>query len=198
MMLKNKTLCIVILFIIFISASCNKNNFDDPSNFDYIIRDGNVVITRYIGDNPNVVIPPKIENKQVTEIGVSAFRRFDLLESVIIPNGVTVIGASAFAMSTLLENVIMPNTITTIGMEAFGCCSSLKSITIPDGVTVIEERTFALCGFLVDIKIPDSVTTIGMNAFARCYSLSEESKQRILEIDPNIVFYTYYADGSLY
>jgi len=196
MIYKNKTLCVVILFTIFISASCNKNDFDNPADFDYIIFDGTVVIIEYLGDNPNVVIPPKIENKQVTEIGGAAFRHFDLLESVIIPNGVTIIEAYAFAGCSLLENVTMPDTIKKIGRVAFGSCRSLKSITIPEGVTVIEEKTFLFCSSLVDVKIPDSVTTIKMAAFSRCDSLSEESKQRILEIDPNIIFY--YADGSLY
>ena len=122
----------------------------DAKNFEFTEDStGNIVITKYIGKDTNVVIPKKINGKNVTEIGYGAFCGCDSLASIIIPDGVTQIGDFAF----------------------YGC-NSLTSITIPDGVTQIGDYAFCRCDSLTSITIPDGVTEIGSDAFGYCPNLT--------------------------
>ena len=79
---------------------------------------GTVVITKYLGNDAEVVIPSEIDGKTVTLIDDDAFRNNEKLKSVKLPD--TLIG---------------------IGVEAFAFCKSLESVNIPEGkveLTVID------------------------------------------------------------
>jgi len=73
-------------------------NYDPEKDFTAIaIDNGNSArITKYNGKNTEVKIPPRIENRLVTEIGEQAFIRKGLT-SVAIPDSVIFIGNMAFA-----------------------------------------------------------------------------------------------------
>jgi hypothetical protein len=74
----------------------------------------------------------------------------------------------------LLENLVIPNGVTEIRNYAFCVCTSLTSVTIPDGMTIIGKAAFAGCRRLKRITIPDSVTSIGTGAFSSgCTNLKE-------------------------
>ena len=148
----------------------------------------------------------------VTTIGRWAFGRCESLTSITIPNSVTTIGDGAFCNCGSLkefkgkyaadggrclikDNIIIayanasgstyaiPNSVTTIGYGAFDGCSNLKSVTIPNNVTTIGWAAFCGCDNL-RVTIPSSVTTIEVAAFYECDNLSEETKNKIREINP--------------
>jgi len=211
---------LLALALVFAATGCGKKDVaengvslvEEPaSSFEYEQMMGGVKITEYIGENTDVVIPAKIEGKQVVEIGhgafygcgsltsitipngvtsidSSAFFSCRSLTSITIPNGVTSIGNSAFYSCTSLTSIIIPNGVTSIGPGAFSGCESLTSVTIPNSVTDIGNRAFDGCKSLTSITIPNSVTDIGNFTFNGCTSLSEESKQQILNVNPNAVF----------
>ena len=124
----------------------------------------------------------------VTTIGEGAFSHCESLTSVTIPDSVTTIGEYAFACCSNLTSVTIPNSVTTIGRLAFAKCSNLNSVTIPNSVTTIGANAFRSCESLKSVTIPDSVTTIGVGAFACCDNLSEETKNNIESINPNVKF----------
>ena len=70
----------------------------EKDGFSYTINeDGNsVTISRYNGNGGDVVIPSEIDGKNVTGIGVAAFRECRNLTNVTIPDRVTSIGSGAF------------------------------------------------------------------------------------------------------
>ena len=72
----------------------------------------------------------------------------------------------------LVENLVIPNGVTSIGYSAFDGCSSLTSVTIPDSVTSIGHSAFSGCSSLTSVTIPDSVTSIGRFAFSGCKNLN--------------------------
>ena len=85
-----------------------------------------------------------------------------------IPDGVVNIAATAFKKCNLLTSIILPETVKSISFNAFDNCSSLTSINLPDGITSIGESSFAGCSSLENIHIPGSLTQIGRLAFASC------------------------------
>ena len=141
--------------------------------FEYEVNeDGGVTITKYTGNDTEVVIPSKIGGKKVTSIGNYAFEYCSSLTSVTIPDSVTSIGNYAFEYCSSLTSVTIPDSVTSIGSSAFEDCSSLTSVKIPDSVMSIEGGAFFGCSSLTSVTIPDSVTSIGNYTFSNCSSLT--------------------------
>ncbi len=111
----------------------------------------------------------------VTSIGVTAFKGFRDLKSIVLPSTVTSIGGYAFAGCLALESITVPDGLTFIGRDAFSGCAALSEIRIPDGVTSIGKEAFSGCESLSTVTIPDSVTTIGTYAFSGCSGLTSVS-----------------------
>lgn len=165
-----------------------------------VLTDGTVEITKYIGDDVDVVIPSKIKGKKVTSIGSYAFKKeyFDGpgldIKSVVIPEGVTNIGLDAFEECEYLEKVTIPSSVTHIRSYAFSGTPWLEAlkknndyvvvnnillastvtegeITIPDGIVTIAGGAFE-CTNITNVHFPDSVTVIENLAFNECYKLT--------------------------
>lgn len=155
-------------------AALPKLQETDPSYFIVVDCAGGCCIMNYTGpeDEGNVVIPSRIGEKQVVEIGVQGFLACQDLTSVDIPDGVVKIGRQAFENCVNLASITIPDSVTEIGLSAFAYCDSLTSVTIPCGVTEIGGDAFYNCYNLTDITIPSSVVKIGENAFERCRSLT--------------------------
>ena len=140
-------------------------------DFRYYYDAGNVLISKYLGNAEDVVIPSEINGKKVTAISHEAFLWCQSLTSVTIPNSVTEIGDYAFGYCENLKNIIIPSSVENIGSYAFENCTRLTDITIPDSVIKIGKAAFGNCRNLTDIKIPNSVKVIGDYAFSNCENL---------------------------
>ncbi len=111
----------------------------------------------------DIIVPDKINDIPVTEIGVNAFRDcYNValtlpdtitkinngafygcgLTSVNIPDGVEYIGEDAFNRAGGLENVVLPSSLKEIGKSAF-YKSTLKDASIPDGTEKIGTGAFS-------------------------------------------------------
>lgn len=141
----------------------------DASLFEFY--EGIEAITRYIGDDTEVVIPYEINGIAVTSISNYAFNGCFNLTSIIIPKSVIEIYPYAFA-SCNFTSITIPDSVITIGGFAFYECNLLSHIDIPDSVTSIGSYAFYNCSSLASITIPDSVTSIGSGAFGECSSLT--------------------------
>ena len=97
----------------------------------------------------------------------------ELINELIIPDGVTEIRDGAFYHCYNITKVTLPDSITSIGNSAFERCTYLKSITIPDGVTTIEAGAFESCNSLESITIPDSITSIKTYSLSGCIGLKD-------------------------
>lgn len=149
-----------------VQDAANEQLFD----FDFILNNTAVIVTRYNGTAADVTIPSRYQGKPVTTIGHAAFFN-SAVTSVTIPDSVTSISDDAFVNCPQLTNISIPNSVTYIGFFAFGSCTSLKSITLPSSLSSISGALFSGCSQLTTIHIPVSVTSIGNNAFVDCPSL---------------------------
>ena len=107
----------------------NKNNYIEIEGIEYVIVDGEAVVSGYVGNISEVVIPSTIEingtTYNVTSIGEYAFSGCSSLTSIMIPESVTSIGNSAFSDCSSLTSIMIPESVTSIGSYAFSRCSSL-------------------------------------------------------------------------
>ena len=164
--------------------------------YDLILTgEDRVVITGYVGERGDLVIPDSIDGLPVREIAEGAFRGNGTITSVVLPpiravlndtfrdcrNLVTVtlpdtlvfIGDSAFENCQSLLSIIIPNHVSYIGRSAFFNCLSLYSVTLPNSIESIERSTFLNCSLLASIKMPESIKYIVFQAFMNCSNLLE-------------------------
>ena len=119
----------------------NKANGDSPqgsvtdaANFEITENeDGTVTISRYIGTETDIVIPPQIGGKTVSAIGnvtgtTGAFEGCTSITAVVIPDGVTEIQDNAFYGCTSLETVTIPSSVTLLRNCAFCDCPNLRAV----------------------------------------------------------------------
>ena len=118
-------------------------------NYEYTEKDGKIRITKYKGNDTNVVVPVWIDGYPIAFI-----HRY------------------AFYGCTSLTSISLPDTLTSISSYAFSACTGLISISLPDSLTSISSYAFSGCKSLVNISIPDAVTYIGKDAFKNCDKLT--------------------------
>jgi len=170
-----------------VEHSTNSNNEEESGdNLIYDIHNQEVTITDIKRKETikKLIIPQRISNYSITEIGSSAFSGSSLKE-VVLPSTLTQIGSSAFS-GTQLKDITLPTSVTTIGSGAFGSIDSLSSVVIPknlsnayrafegsqhlktihfeEGITKIADGLFKDSG-ISSITIPKTVTEIGYEAF---------------------------------
>ncbi len=161
---------------------------DDENQLGEFEIDSNGIITKYLGDKENVLIPQKEQGREVTGIGESCFEG-TYVKTVYIPATVTyignfafrncpklttvsfvssdtkvVIGTGAFENCGALKTINLP-VVSTLGNTAFNKCSSLEIVRFADGSKKIGNYSFADCPNLTTVVIPQSVDSIGTNAF---------------------------------
>ncbi|MCH4895367.1 hypothetical protein E0494_01420 [Marinilabiliaceae bacterium JC040] len=123
-------------------------------NWDIEDIEGGVRITKYKGTDKNLIIPARIDNKKVVEIGTTILpdrtydRKNTSLENLDMSLAVylKVIKHSAFIFCGALKKVTFSQSLVTIEYSAFGWCSQLgPSIIFPDSLEIIEGGAFRWC-----------------------------------------------------
>ena len=97
------------------------------------LEDGSLEITKYAGNDAELVIPEKLNDKIVTKIGEHAFLNCTKLTSIILPEGVVSIGAGAFSGCSNLVSVVIPESVVSIGTDTFSGCSQELTLQVTPG-----------------------------------------------------------------
>ena len=147
------------------------------TDFEYRIENGGITITKYIGQQENVVIPKEINGLPVTTIGKRSFFDSEPVKNITIPNGITTIEQAAFGNCTKLEHIFISASVTSIDRLSFIMCHSLIDITVASDNSVYSSHNGVLfskdgttlvccpCGKQGSYTIPDYVKYIADFAF---------------------------------
>ena len=119
------------------------------SMYTYVVENGEVTLTGYIGSEEKVSVPDTIDGKRVVRIGKETFRETAVLE-VVVPSTVTYIDWFAFYGCFGLRNVTLPTSVTRIEYGAFEGCSS--SLTVHCEKDSYAEKYAKSYGFAVETE----------------------------------------------
>ncbi|MBK5129760.1 leucine-rich repeat protein, partial [Streptococcus salivarius] len=147
-----------------VEHSTNSNREEESGdNLIYDIHNQEVTITDIKRKETikKLIIPQRISNYRVTEIGANAFSGSSLKE-VVLPSTLKKIGSEAFR-NTQLTSITLPEGLTEIGSYAFSD-SSLKEVVLPSTLTKIGYNAF-LDTKITELYIPDSVTNLDPSSF---------------------------------
>ena len=143
------------------------------SDYDYVIQNNEIYLTKYHGDETKVIIPDRVlfrtvvgigNKKNVSEVENGTFQGNQKIVSVEVPDTVKIIGALSFMDCSNLTDVKLSDDLETIGENAFSY-APITQIVIPDSVQYIGNYVFARCKQLNKVSIGKSVKYIGDAAF---------------------------------
>ena len=116
-----------------------------PTSISFVVS-AEGVLTEVNGiseTNNEVIIPNKVNNIEIKEIGEELFLK-----------------------NTYIEKLVIPETVTTLGYKMCYGCTKLKEVTLPDNIAVIPDYAFEKCTLLEKINIPQSLVQIRNDAFS--------------------------------
>jgi hypothetical protein len=179
------------------SAQTGGGRTSPVSDFSFdLSEDGQgIKIKGYSGSGGPVVIPSKIEDLPVVEIGQAAFTgqigNRQAITSIVVPTSVTKIGRQAFSHLVNLTSITLPDSLKVIPINAFSGCKSLRKVKLPSGLEAISGQAFSGCSELAELDIPSSITNIKFlgqftddeepanNAFAGCGKIPIRIRQKL-------------------
>ncbi len=102
------------------------------------------------------------------------YLNYELVEELIVPNGVKKIGNYAFYKYSYLTSIELSNTVVRVETCAFAFCSNLTSLTFKEDSELISigDYAFSNCVNLLSIDLPSSLVTIYQGAFETCTGLT--------------------------
>ena len=88
----------------------------------------------------------------------------EVVQDIVLPEGVQEIPAAAFYGYTNLTSVVIPEGVTNIGGSAFYGCKNLKTVTLPQSLKTIGSLAFSEAA-VERFCIPAGIESVGWRAF---------------------------------
>ncbi len=143
------------------------------NGFEYCETEKGITVTKYLGNETNVVFPESIDGKLVTAIEMRIFSKDKSIKSVTLPDTVEYIGARAFCACEALESIVFPKNLKEIGDFAISSCDKIKEIILPEGVEKIGYEAFSSNRGLTKVVLPEGIKELGGGLFSNCYELND-------------------------
>lgn len=102
---------------------------------------GTVIITDYIAEEKEVVIPDRLRGKKVISIDDNAFKGKDI------------------------TSVVLNDHIASIGVNAFQDCKNLVKVDMGSAVLSVGNGAFSNCSELIDVKLSPTLEKLGHVVF---------------------------------
>ena len=122
---------------------------------------------------PSDILPEKLLRERESEFyfegNTLAKCRTGKKTHIVLPENTKAISASAFFdVSDVIQSVVIPEGVVTIRSTTFQDCRNLISVTLPESVRSIKSRAFINCVKLQQINFPKRLVDITPNAFDNC------------------------------
>lgn len=142
-----------------LNASKNLKYFQKGSmvicgDFKFLVRDKNVMLLKYTGNDSFVVVPDTVGGLPVTLIHETAFNKGRFVATTKLKN---------FVYTVRSDNVSL---YTLEGMHY--AIQGVQRLQLPKYLQMIPNYLFKHLTALTTIEIPDAVTNIAPNAFRKC------------------------------
>ena len=209
--MKAKEFCIIALvlaialFIVPISESRAEEEPEVKTSRDYeyiVLGDETACITKYNGEDEEVIIPEELDGIRVTGIGDYAFLGKTNLKEITINENIENIGKNPFDTCINLTDINISVNHPTLEfidnaliykpekrLVSYLSTSEENKYEISKEIKVIGDSAFSECENLKEITIPDSVVYIGNYAFLKCENLKEISIPEGLRLIGKSTFY---------
>ena len=142
------------------------HDYTPAEDFDFNASTDNIIIEKYVGKDPIVVIPDEIDGKKV--VGFS-FMNDKNIVAVRIGDNIREIDQNAFGNAENLKYLVLGKSVKSIdGYNFYG--TNLKELILNDGLERIGEDELnvvdpPLDNSGMDLKIPESVTELHVSDF---------------------------------
>lgn len=163
---------ICLIFVLTLFSKITNFLAESNSDYKYTVKNGEVIITKYIGTSVYVNVPTSIKGKPVTKIDKLAFAYTDI-KTIRIPNSVKKLSEDVLAGCNNLTGVIIGDGLTTLPAGTFEDCSKLKYVVLGKKVTKIDDSFDILTDYydLKYIAIPNKKCEFGMWLESSYYEL---------------------------
>lgn len=161
--------------------------FGSNDKFEYLLKNDEITLTKYIGGKKKVVIPSEIDGYPIVELSRTFENNTDIV-SVRISDGVRIIGEDTFYGCTNLKKVKLPKTALSLGEYAFAN-SGIKEIVLPEGIDTISAYCFYECKELKAVNakhIPNNEDDYAL--YIKEFAFTG-APMRVLKTENNIVNY---------
>ena len=164
-------------------------------DFEFNDSADEIVIDKYVGKDPIVVIPDEIDGKKVVDFD-KTFWNNKIVVAIRVGNNVTEIKKMAFSNCENLKYVVLGESVKSLGSNSFAN-TNIKEIELNDGLQKIgEDDTNNTVdapdsNYGMDLKIPDSVTEIHVRDFNLIVKSGSQAEQYAKEYaESNNLTYT--------
>ncbi len=131
-------------------------------------------IVKYVGQEPDIVIPETIDGIPVQSIDTGAFEENNTMVTLEIPKHIYYVGFHAFARIPTLKSVKWNASYDYVSNDMFSGCSNLEYAEFSDNIAMLQYNVFKNCSSLETVKFGTSesgLVKINSGSFNGCTSL---------------------------
>jgi len=180
-------LCISFCSLTLISCNNNSNNessYEEELDytrgllFELTLQGNSYAVSAGAALDKDVIIPERYNGLPVSNIKMSGFQSYTILESIYIPNSIKVIEEYAFRSCSNLKEINIPDSVSKISSGAFYGCTSLEELSISKNVTYIGESITEGCVNLKSIVVDEE--NENYNSSNSCNAIIETNSNSLI------------------
>lgn len=165
---------------------------DDLSGYGIASDDRQATIVSFSDyEASEIHIPAYVNGVPVRRIGFAAFKSFENLQFVYLPDTIKTIESSAFRSCPNLEKAVLSKGLENLANYAFANCPNLKSVTLPSSLRAITDKLFDKCYNLTELNVWDMNKNDG--SLKRFVVASKNESRRFGFLQSSLLYFDNYS-----